>query len=44
MMVTSHNEMSDIGNALQEGANDFLMKPLTGEMVTDKLRVLGIVE
>ena len=28
----------------QEGANDFLMKPLTGEMVTDKLRLLGLVE
>ena len=44
MMVTSHNEMSDIGQALQEGANDFLMKPLTGDMVSDKLRVLGLVE
>ena len=44
MMVTSHNEMSDIGQALQEGANDFQMKPLTGDMVSDKLRVLGLVE
>ena len=44
MMVTSHNAMEDIGLALEEGANDFLMKPLTGEMVTDKLRLLGLVE
>lgn len=44
MMVTSHNEMGDIGRALEEGANDFLMKPLTGEMVADKLRMLGLVE
>ena len=44
MMVTSHNEMADIGHALEEGANDFLMKPLTGEMVSDKLRMLGMVE
>ena len=44
MMVTSHNEMADIGHALEEGANDFLMKPFTGEMVSDKLRMLGLVE
>jgi len=44
MMVTSHNAMEDIGHALEEGANDFLMKPLTGDMVTDKLRLLGLVD
>lgn len=41
MMVTSHADMEDIGLALAEGANDFLMKPLTSEMVSDKLRLLG---
>lgn len=44
MMVTSHSAMEDVGQALQEGANDFLMKPLTGDMVSDKLRVLGLVD
>lgn len=42
MMVTSHNSMEDIGVALAEGSNDFLMKPLTGEMVVDKIRLLGL--
>lgn len=44
MMVTSHNSMEEVGEALGEGANDFLMKPMTGEMVIDKLRFLGVVE
>ncbi|MCH6256929.1 response regulator [Puniceicoccaceae bacterium K14] len=43
MMVTSHNSMDDIAAAIEEGSNDFLMKPFTEEMVTDKLRMLGFV-
>ena len=43
MMVTAHTAINDVGEALQEGADDFLMKPFTKEMVIDKLRVLGFV-
>lgn len=43
LMVTSHNAMDDIGQALAAGANDFLMKPMTEEMVADKLRVMGVL-
>lgn len=42
LMVTSHNAMEDVGEALAQGANDFLMKPMTGEMVVDKIRLLGL--
>lgn len=44
MMVTAHSSISDVGAALDQGANDFLMKPFDGEMVAEKLRLLGIVE
>jgi two-component system chemotaxis response regulator CheY len=44
LMVTSHNTMEDVGAALEAGATDFLMKPMTEDMVTDKLRVLGMID
>lgn len=44
LMVTSHNTMEDVGQALEAGATDFLMKPMTEEMVTDKLRLLGMID
>lgn len=43
MMVTAHTSMEDVGEALQEGADDFLMKPFSKEMVGDKLRMLGFL-
>ena len=43
VMVTAHNSMEDLGQALEAGANDFLMKPITEEMVEDKLRMLGLI-
>jgi two-component system chemotaxis response regulator CheY len=42
LMVTARNEGDDIMAALQEGADDFLMKPITEDMVIDKLRILGL--
>lgn len=44
MMVTASNEGEDVVSALEVGANDFLMKPLSEAMVVEKLRILGIVE
>ena len=41
MMVTSHNSMEDMSEAIQKGSDDFLMKPFTQDMVADKLRILG---
>ena len=42
MMVTAHNNMDDVVSAMECGADDFLMKPLTEEMFVDKMRVLGL--
>ncbi|MEM9445140.1 MAG: response regulator [Verrucomicrobiota bacterium] len=41
MMVTTHTAIDEVAEALTEGANDFLMKPLTKEMLQDKLKLLG---
>lgn len=42
MMITAHNSMDDVIEAMELGADDFLMKPLTEEMFVDKMRVLGL--
>jgi two-component system chemotaxis response regulator CheY len=42
MMVTTEIEMSRVGAALDAGADEYLMKPCTLEMVRDKLEILGI--
>ena len=44
MMVTADNSMEGVGKAINCGADDYLMKPLTGQMVIDKLRVLGLLD
>ncbi len=41
MMVTTESEMSQIAKALEAGANEYLMKPFTKEMVAEKLKLLG---
>lgn len=44
MMVTARNEKEAVIEAVSWGADDFLMKPLTAEMVEDKFRILGLVD
>jgi two-component system, chemotaxis family, chemotaxis protein CheY len=41
-MVTTENEMSQVVVALSAGANEYLMKPFTKEMLIEKLDILGI--
>ena len=43
MMVTTQNSMERVTAALEAGATDFLMKPVTAESLEDKLRVLGAI-
>lgn len=43
IMVTAHVDPDDIMNALQTGADDYLMKPVSSEMLEDKFRILGLV-
>ena len=44
MMVTTQNAQERVAQALQAGADDFLMKPVTKEMLADKLQILGLVD
>jgi two-component system chemotaxis response regulator CheY len=44
VMVTSETEVDHIVAALEAGANDYIMKPFSPEMVAEKLLLLGLVE
>ena len=41
MMVTTENELEQACKALEAGANEFIMKPFTEEMIREKLELLG---
>lgn len=43
MMVTTETEIEQMVRALAAGANEYVMKPFTEEMITDKLRLLGVL-
>jgi len=43
MMVTTETHIESITSALALGANEYVMKPFTESMITDKLRILGFV-
>ncbi len=42
MMVTTNNTEEKIAMALEAGANDFMMKPVTREALEEKLMILGL--
>jgi two-component system, chemotaxis family, chemotaxis protein CheY len=42
MMVTTESEMSAMMTALAAGANEYVMKPFTKEIILEKLTLLGI--
>ncbi|MBI5433662.1 MAG: response regulator [Planctomycetes bacterium] len=42
MMVTTETETSQVVRALAAGANEYLMKPFTPEMLSEKLAILGV--
>ena len=41
MMVTTERETSEISSALNLGANEYVMKPFTPEIIQQKLQLLG---
>jgi two-component system chemotaxis response regulator CheY len=43
MMVTTETEIEQMVTALEAGANEYVMKPFTEDIITDKLRLLGLV-
>ncbi|HWD21181.1 MAG TPA: response regulator [Verrucomicrobiae bacterium] len=44
LMVTTQNSMERVALALEAGADDFLMKPVTQEMLAEKLQILGLLD
>jgi two-component system chemotaxis response regulator CheY len=44
MMVTTQNAHDRVAAALKAGADDFLMKPVTQEMLIEKLQILGLAD
>jgi two-component system chemotaxis response regulator CheY len=42
MMVTTETETEQVLRALQAGADEYLMKPFTAEMIRDKLSLMGV--
>jgi two-component system chemotaxis response regulator CheY len=42
MMVTTETEMSQVIKALEAGANEYVMKPFTKEIITEKLTLMGV--
>ena len=44
MMVTTETEVEQMVQALEAGANEYVMKPFTKEMIADKLRLLGALQ
>ena len=43
VMVTTETEMSQVTKALDAGADEYVMKPFTKEMIVEKLDMLGLV-
>lgn len=42
MMVTTETEMPQVARALEAGADEYVMKPVTREMILEKLNLLGV--
>ena len=42
MMVTTNSELAHVAQALEAGANEYIMKPFTAEMLKEKLELLGV--
>jgi two-component system chemotaxis response regulator CheY len=42
IMCTTHNSFERISDALGRGANEYIMKPFTAEIIAEKLATIGI--
>lgn len=43
MMVTTETQVDQMISALEAGANEYVMKPFTEEVIADKLRLMGVL-
>lgn len=44
VMVTTETEIDHISQALEAGANEYVMKPFTKEVLEDKLRSMNLIQ
>ena len=44
VMVTTETEINHISQALEAGANEYVMKPFTKEVLEDKLRSMNLIQ
>ncbi|MFZ0479231.1 MAG: response regulator [Terriglobales bacterium] len=44
MMVTTETQIEQMSQALEAGANEYVMKPFTPDIIQDKLRLLGVLQ
>lgn len=44
MMVTTETEVQQMTRALEAGANEYVMKPFTDEVIAEKLRLMGVLQ
>jgi two-component system chemotaxis response regulator CheY len=42
VMVTTETEMAQMARALEAGANEYIMKPFTKDVILDKLSLLAV--
>jgi two-component system chemotaxis response regulator CheY len=42
LMVTTETEMDQMASALEAGANEYVMKPFTKDILTEKLELVGM--
>lgn len=42
IMVTTETEIQQVVKAIDNGANEYIMKPFTGEMFKEKLSIIGL--
>ncbi len=43
IMITTETHLSSMQAAFEAGANEYVMKPFTADMILDKLRMLGVL-
>jgi two-component system chemotaxis response regulator CheY len=44
VMVTTNAELENVTTALEAGANEYIMKPFTQDVIREKLELLGLLK
>lgn len=44
MMVTTESELERMISALEAGANEYVMKPFTKDIIIEKLGIMGVIQ